>query len=376
MSLCAPTDSDDVTGRLNYACQMGHTSYVKQVVEECKVTNFDMLDQYGSPPLYNAALKNDNAELIKYLLKNGATVELKNADNETPFFIAVFNNHIEVSKLLLEHGAKTDLKGGVYGDYPMHVACRNNLSTMLNLLISHKANLNCRNDLGETPLFIACKQNRFNLAYTLLMNKANKNLSSEGKDCLYIASEKKHLGIIQLLKASGPAELMKVKQSQQVTKSKTTKKKETWQEIEFNRKLEQLGVSAEEAARKPRETPVSTYRVKKPSNRPRHLYESDEEEDAASKPADQSVPQQPRTVYRDPAGTTYNPTGAAHIKDIQNSKEAFKNYKPPPRSNVKPPPPGFIDHQEEQAPAAPQLQHSPSPPRRSKSGQSRRKTVK
>eukprot|EP01059_Diplonema_ambulator_P024010 TRINITY_DN39747_c0_g1_i1.p1 TRINITY_DN39747_c0_g1~~TRINITY_DN39747_c0_g1_i1.p1 ORF type:complete len:417 (+),score=92.51 TRINITY_DN39747_c0_g1_i1:57-1253(+) len=392
MSLCEPTDQSDVAGRLNFACQTGSVELVRKVVDECGVSNFDILDSYGSPPLYNAALKNDNPELVRYLIEKGATVELKNSENETAFFIAVFNGHLETAKVLLENGAKVDLKGGVYGDYPLHVAVKNNHSTMVNLLLAHKANVNCRNDNGETPLFIACGQNRFNLAYTLLMNKANKALAADGKDCLYIASEKKHKDIVRLLKANGPAELMEVKHSVQKTKSKVVEKKEPWQEVEFRKELEQLGITEAEAGRKPREAPpISQQRTaKKPSNKPRPLYDSDEEEElnnsiinarrgviptGCSAPAAAAVaPQQSR--YRDPAGTTYNPTGAAHLKDIEHTKEAFKHYKPPEHVKVVPPPPGLIDHVDDEDEDGKEgkkaLHHSPSPPKRSKDGQSRR----
>ena len=37
MSLSEPTDPTDASGRLNYACQLGHTSFVENVVRECGV---------------------------------------------------------------------------------------------------------------------------------------------------------------------------------------------------------------------------------------------------------------------------------------------------------------------------------------------------
>ena len=224
--------------------------------------NFDLLDQYGSPPLYNACLKNDCPRVVQYLLDKGATVGLKNADNETVLFIAVFNERIESVRVLIAAGAKVDEKGGVYGDYPLHICVKNNLPDMMALLMSYGASVNCRNDENETPLFLACKLDiRKRLAYELLMAKANKSLmSSDGKDCLYIASEKRNRDCVALLKASGPAELLQIKQTwdkQQPgsKKPKTMERKESWQDAAFRNELKELGITEEQAKRKPRAVP-------------------------------------------------------------------------------------------------------------------------
>ena len=276
MSLCEPNDPTDVAGRLNYACQLGHSSFVDAVVKECHVKvlqptvfsfssshhhhtttpqNFDLLDQYGSPPLYNAALKNDCPRLIEYLLTRNATVAMKNADNETALFIAAFNNHIEVVRTLIAAGAKVDEKGGVYGDYPLHAAVKNNLQEMVQLLLANNASVNCRNDDNETPLYIACKFDREQLAYDLLMNKANKNLASEGKDCLYIASERRNKNIVKLLKASGTAELMELHKTLTAPAPAKKEKKKNWREAQFQQELGELGISEEQAGRKARHYP-------------------------------------------------------------------------------------------------------------------------
>eukprot|EP01063_Lacrimia_lanifica_P016235 TRINITY_DN22839_c0_g1_i1.p1 TRINITY_DN22839_c0_g1~~TRINITY_DN22839_c0_g1_i1.p1 ORF type:complete len:431 (+),score=184.29 TRINITY_DN22839_c0_g1_i1:67-1359(+) len=363
MSLVAPTDPNDVAGRLNYACQLGHTSFVEAVVRECNVTNFDMLDHYGSPPMYNAALKNDNAALVEYLVKKGASVHTKNEDNETALFIAAFNNHVEVAKALIAHGAKVDEKGGVYGDYPLHCAVRNNLRTMVNLLLQSNAAINCRNEKNETPLYIAASLDRKDILYTLLMNKANKNLqSSDGKDPLFIASEKKHRDCVNLLKANGPAELMAVKQ-QFEKKGKQPQKKTSWREAEFKRELEELGISEQDAERKPRPEPtpppkpvapveaVKKVKAARAKSGPLPLYDSDEDEeerlarlDQQQKASEKILSALPR--YTDPEGTSYNPADPFHEGEMKKAKKGWDQAVPYSKSvgPTSPPKMAFEDH--------------------------------
>eukprot|EP01060_Flectonema_neradi_P025375 TRINITY_DN3418_c1_g1_i1.p1 TRINITY_DN3418_c1_g1~~TRINITY_DN3418_c1_g1_i1.p1 ORF type:complete len:420 (+),score=78.37 TRINITY_DN3418_c1_g1_i1:63-1262(+) len=361
MSLCEPTDPEDISGRLNYLCQMGSAAAVESFINSNNVTNMNMTDHYGSPPLYNAVMKNDNPTLVNLLLKRGATVGMRNEDDETPLYIALFNNHLECAKALIAAGAKIDERNGIYGDFPMHAAVRNNLSTALNLLLSHNANVNCRNTANETPLFLACKHDRKLLAYTLLMNKANKTLSSEGKDCIYIASEKKHRDIVRLLKASGPAELMQVKNTFEKPPRKAVAAgtaKTTWEDREFQNELEQLGIAEDEAARKPRKLPQGQYRKKanKDPKAPKPLFDSDEDDEERYQRLKKEELAASANVqfvkFHDPAGTTFNPTGAAHIQEIHDTRNAFKDLAPTsPSSFPVPPKPGVIDVERPVAPA-------------------------
>ncbi|KAJ9449794.1 Ankyrin repeat and KH domain-containing protein mask [Diplonema papillatum] len=346
MSLCEPTDLDDVAGRFNYACQMGSLERVQAIVNECKITNFDLLDQYGSPPLYNAAMKSDNVRLVVYLLDKGATVGLRNSENETPLFIAVYNDHIEVAKKLIERGAKPDEKGGVYGDTPLHVCVKNNHPTMANYLIAQNVNVNARNDQGETPLWLACKLDRKQLAYTLLMNKANKSLQADGKDCLYVASENRNQDIVRLLKCEGPAEMMSVKQAFSSGKADAATKKDDWREVAFKHELDNLGITEESAARKPRVLPKAQRRKQRTGPRP--LFDSDEEDDEREERLrrEEAARPPPQVLrYQDPEGTTYNPTGALHLQDVQHAKEMFRkhpsHFAEGPRKQ--PPPPGLVE---------------------------------
>lgn len=301
MTLLKPTDPDDYGGRLNYACQLGHSAFVEQVVKECGLTNMDLPDRHGSHPLYNAAMKNDNPKLLEWLLDRGASVDLKTQeDGESAFFIAAYNNHTGCMKLLLKRGAKPGEPQGYYGDTAAHVAVRNNFPDVLAVALDAGANVNERNKMKETPLFLACKLNREPLVYSLLVHKANPRLADrDGKDCSYIASEKKHTNCVALLKAAaeGPAALLqewqKVGKRHQLKKEEEEEKKNrpSWDEIAFQKELKELGITPEEHKRrqeakaKPQPIPKQeekkvkrTPRTQDPT-KPRPLFDSDEDSD-------------------------------------------------------------------------------------------------
>lgn len=327
MSLLEPQDPDDVAGRLNYACQLGHTVFVETVIRDKQVKNMDLLDKYGSPPLYNACLKNDNPRLIEFLLDKGASVDLRNEDDETPMFIAAYNNRLECMKVLLDRGASLKGTFGYYGESPLHVCVRNNSPEALEFLLDNGAQVNAKNKLSETPLFLACMLDRKELAVVLLMRKAGAKIQNrDGKDCFYMASEKKHKDVLDALNASGPAELLQLKSQWAMfgrKKDVVQEKRPTWDEVAFKKELAIFGVTEEEAKRKPGPPQVMQQfprrrKVKDPS-KPQPLWDSDEDSEereeklAKQKAADDKV----MADYRRRVGSTGNLGGGTGFNPHQ-----------------------------------------------------------
>ena len=74
----------------------------------------------------------------------------------TPLHFAVwFNENIDIAKLLISEGASIDTKDN-NGDTPLHVAVMFNENTeIITFLTSLGANVNAKNNDGVTPLDIA-----------------------------------------------------------------------------------------------------------------------------------------------------------------------------------------------------------------------------
>jgi ankyrin repeat protein len=67
---------------------------------------------------------------------------------------------------LLAKGARLDVKGR-YGSTPLHWAARNGHTTVAELLVAHKADVNAVNQRGLTPLGVALKNGRAEMAEQL-----------------------------------------------------------------------------------------------------------------------------------------------------------------------------------------------------------------
>ena len=81
--------------------------------------DLNLPDNAGNSPLQIASLEGF-ADIVKFLLEQGAEVDTRNIDKETPLIDAVENGHLEVVKLLLAFGANPRL-GNAKGDEPFEL---------------------------------------------------------------------------------------------------------------------------------------------------------------------------------------------------------------------------------------------------------------
>lgn len=166
--------------------------------------NINARSKDGYTPLYFCCMKKSiELIMISEVLKLGAEVDGKGLDDETPLFIASFHNRVDVVKLLLSSGADINGINGIRRETALHVAARLEYEDLLVLLLKNGANLNIRNHLLETPAYCAAKCGKHRTLYHLICFGVNLKLTNEdGKDPLFIASERNHRSAVILLKAS------------------------------------------------------------------------------------------------------------------------------------------------------------------------------
>ena len=164
-------------------------------------------------PLFLAVLKK-NAELVDLLLKNGANPNVKDeaAADATPLLKAVQELDTDIVSLLLGANANPnlpDLSGWTplhwavgqptviekllsakaevdarnkMGETALHCAAGCGLKPATELLLDHGAEINARDNMGDTPLHLATLAGRTEEAEFLLTKGANPNLANnEGK---------------------------------------------------------------------------------------------------------------------------------------------------------------------------------------------------
>ncbi|WP_342255958.1 ankyrin repeat domain-containing protein [Spiroplasma endosymbiont of Poecilobothrus nobilitatus] len=69
----------------------------------------NLQDKDGSIPLHLTMIEN-NKEMVKFLIDNGADVNLQDKDGSIPLHLTMIENNKEMVKLLLDNGADTSIK--------------------------------------------------------------------------------------------------------------------------------------------------------------------------------------------------------------------------------------------------------------------------
>uniref|UniRef100_A0A8W8P5B0 Uncharacterized protein n=2 Tax=Magallana gigas TaxID=29159 RepID=A0A8W8P5B0_MAGGI len=133
----------------------------------------------GASPLY-AACQNNHYNTVKFLLCNGANINLCNKTGTSPLFIACENGNEDVSNALIDNNANLNLCK-IDKTSPLAETCYDKKETLVDLLLNGGADVNlCRED-GTSPLLIARQKENEILAQKLLDKGAAFNLCRKNK---------------------------------------------------------------------------------------------------------------------------------------------------------------------------------------------------
>jgi len=152
------------------------------------------------------AAKNGDLARVKALLKaNPDLVFTKDKDGVTPLHEAAFAGHKDVTELLLTHGAHVNARDNA-GDTPLYWAAENafppeaenkaNIKDVAELLLAKGADVNAKDKAGATPLHNAARMGWKEMADLLLTHGARINAKdNEGFTPLHraVASGNKYL---------------------------------------------------------------------------------------------------------------------------------------------------------------------------------------
>lgn len=212
---------------LNIVCsnaQCMETSRIKEVllsqnpsqIEEMLLSGIDVnsYDENGNTLLFYTLINNENLEIAKALIENGADVNLPSTNGMTPLVLTVslaqeiekmqqhnkdsgINDYMQQAKmaeqsqyqiehmqkimeLLLENGADVNQETP-YGT-PLMVASTSELNTkMIELLLSAGANVNQQDQNGRTALFYANAYGTDNIITMLLKAGASIHILDNNK---------------------------------------------------------------------------------------------------------------------------------------------------------------------------------------------------
>ena len=118
-------------------------------------------------------------QVVRYLLRYGVDVNLRDSGLETPLLLACWNGHFDVIQCLLKHGADVDLRDQ-FQQTPLILAASWGRVDAVRLLLGHNAEVNSQGRMGLTPLHhtvtgYSFRADRPQIVRLLLKHGANVN---------------------------------------------------------------------------------------------------------------------------------------------------------------------------------------------------------
>jgi ankyrin repeat protein len=149
------------------------------------------------------AVKSVKKDALRALLKQGADVNVAEADGATALHWASYRDDLESADLLIRAGARVNAVNDL-GATPLWTASLNGSAAMVRRLLEAGANPNLALLRGETPLMVAARTGNPDVVEQLLARGAQVNArAARGQNALMWAVAQKHSNVAKVLLAHG-----------------------------------------------------------------------------------------------------------------------------------------------------------------------------
>uniref|UniRef100_T2M2T2 Ankyrin repeat domain-containing protein 26 n=2 Tax=Hydra vulgaris TaxID=6087 RepID=T2M2T2_HYDVU len=132
------TDKENRTV-LHLACAQGFAEIVEFIISNG--ANVNMSDSEGKTPLMKACEQN-NTKIVECLLKNGAETNVFDMNHVSAMHIAAAQGNIEIGMMLADHNAKLDVKDKNQVT-PLHLCCALGNKDFVDFLLTEYVAVNC-----------------------------------------------------------------------------------------------------------------------------------------------------------------------------------------------------------------------------------------
>jgi ankyrin repeat protein len=122
--------------KIHSCCYTGNLSELEDLLA-LGIHNINEIDNYGHTPLQYAA-ESGCLEIVKLLLKHGASINDGGRGTGTALHYASRNNHLEIVRELIKQGADVNDRD-IFGRTPLHLT---NYPNIILELINHHTDIN------------------------------------------------------------------------------------------------------------------------------------------------------------------------------------------------------------------------------------------
>jgi len=185
---------------LHMAVRNNRADVVKFLVE--KGADIEARDVLGATPLF-ASLEVDNLDLAKYLVEKGADINVEAFNGKRLVHLAGSSKTVDTIKWLVSLGLDINVRDKEE-NLPIHYTCMSGELNTLVFLIQKGQPINECNKRGYTPLHIACESGQLIIAKALIDFGADVKLTTPtGRSALHLCAEKGYWGPAQILIIKG-----------------------------------------------------------------------------------------------------------------------------------------------------------------------------
>ncbi len=177
--------SAEVFEEFHEAAKRDQVNRMQELLERNKEW-LEKKDKYQRTPLHSAA-RYGASSAARFLLDQGADVNVKDESGNTPLHLASIFRHHETVDLLIQHKADVNTLNA-QGQTPLHLASLYGNPESINLLLAGGAKIDIRDADGNTPLHIAVLyRHPENLDEILKFNPDIDAINTEGCTPLHLA---------------------------------------------------------------------------------------------------------------------------------------------------------------------------------------------
>jgi ankyrin repeat protein len=133
--------------------EQGNLNQVKALIEQGKASADEEDNKFMRRKVLHYAAESNQAEIVEFLLAQGAKVDIEDRSGFTPLHYALFKGHLHLSQLLLEKGADPNKEGAFY----LFHAAEMGYAVIVEQLLRYGADANLQTYYKETALHFAVR---------------------------------------------------------------------------------------------------------------------------------------------------------------------------------------------------------------------------